>query len=390
VKEILYDSAVMGHHSEYISHIVEYLSDNATDKQYYFVVSEELPAKFPDIVKKSESISNIHWVFIPLLEISKLYSQNIITRSFSELKLVSRYAKELKAQHVHLLYFNIFQLALGFIRPKFTISGILFLQFYRMSTKSFRERVKYYRKYMTTKLYVRNSKLKKIFLLNDDKTVKYLNKEFKTDKFRMLPDPIPALTPAEGFDLRQHYKIEESRKVLLHIGSLGDRKGTFEIIESAALIAEELQSQICILLVGKAGNLETEKQIADGINKVSAKTKVKILWDNQFVPNDVMKSLFNQSDVVLMPYKNAEASSGILGHAMDSKTPVIATGSGLLKDIVLGYGAGALIDKVTEASIADAIGTINLSEYNATAVERFVQEHSSQRFVRTILAFQKF
>src|SRR5690606_31011159 len=110
----------MGHHSEYISHIVEYLSDNATDKQYYFVVSEELPAKFPDIVKKSESIPNIHWVFIPLLEISKLYSQNIITRSFSELKLVSRYAKELKAQHVHLLYFNIFQLALGFIRPKFT------------------------------------------------------------------------------------------------------------------------------------------------------------------------------------------------------------------------------------------------------------------------------
>lgn len=385
MNEILYDSVITGHHSEYVSHIVEYLSHNIQCKQYYIVVSEEFRVKFPDIVKKTESISGIHWVFIPTDEIKRLQSKSLILRSFREFRLVSKYAEEIGAQHVYLLYFNVFQLALGFIRPQFTVNGILFLQFYRMSTKSIRDRVKYYRKYMTTKLYARNPKLNTVFLLNDNRTVAYLNKEFKTDKFRMLPDPIPMLIPAESFDLKKHYMIDEHRKVYLHIGSLGDRKGTFEIIESATLISEGLQSQICILLVGKAGSPDIEKQITDRIAKVSGKTKVKLIWDRQFVSNDVMKSLFNQSDVVLMPYKNAEASSGILGHAMDSKTPVIATGSGLLKEIVLNYGAGMLVKDVTAASIADAIEIIDLYKYNFAKAEGFVQEHSFQSFAKTLL-----
>ncbi len=48
-----------------------------------------------------------------------------------------------------------------------------------------------------------------------------------------------------------------------------------------------------------------------------------------------MKSYFEQTDYFLIPYKNVESSSGILGHAIAAGKPVIATDKGLIGDFVL-------------------------------------------------------
>jgi len=355
VKKLFFDIQITGHHTEYISHLIDYLKVNEDANEYYFIVHPAFSLKFPIIFSKANDIKNVTWVEIKNEELKTLQHIGTIKKSFVEYKLMHRYAKRFKVNHVCLLYFNTFQLACLFFRPTYTISGILFLQFYRMSKNTLKEKLKYYRKYFTTKLYTLNPHIKKIFILNDKQTVSYLNNEFNTKIFEMLPDPIPDLKPLDDFDIYDYYNIDRKSKIFLHIGALGNRKGTFEVIESALFLPKEKQKEITILLVGCVSNNEIETLMLKKIATSSKNSDVNIVWDNQFVSNAQMKSLFNQCHAVLMPYKNAEASSGILGHAVAANKKVIATSGGLLKDLIKENNLGVLIPKVTAKTIAHAL-----------------------------------
>lgn len=382
--KLIYDSAITGHHSEYISHLVNYLSKYQSADVYYFVVSEEFKSAFPEIINKSTDCPSIIWELIPISRLKKMHKLSLVKRSFAELALVNEYVKEHSIKEVYLLYFNIFQIALIFKRPSFKVHGILFLQFYRMEQIKIKDKLKYYRKYLITKFYTLNRKIENVFILNDQKTVDYLNEEFRTSQFKMLPDPIPLLNPIPGFDVYKHYDIDRNCKIFLHIGSLGDRKGTFEIIESAKYIPQDAQNKIAILLVGKA-NEHDSSIMSLKVKKVANESKVVVLWDKQFVSNEMMKSLFDQCYAVLIPYKNAEASSGILGHAAMANKAVIAPKSGLLKEIIENYNLGVLIDKVESDFIAEAIVSLMESNICINKNNDFIKLHTNDIFATKLL-----
>lgn len=387
MKTLFFDIQITGHHTEYISHLVDYLNvQNDLQNEYVFVVHPDFNSKFPIIFKKANKIANIHWVAIKKEEYDRCMDGSVIRKYFYTYYLMNRYSKLFKVDHVCLLYFNIFQLATIFYRSPYTLSGILFLQFYRMNKDSFKDKLKYYRKYAITKLYTLNPKIKKIFVLNDLKTVSYLNNTFKTNIFKMLPDPIPALNPLEGFDIYEQYDSKKNRKIFLHIGSLGNRKGTFEVIDSAKHISLEKQAEIFILLVGKAENSSTAEIISNKIKENLNNSKVKIVWDNQFVSNEKMKSLFDQSFSVVMPYKNTEGSSGILGHSAAANKKVISTGKGLLKEIIEEHQLGVLLENVTPNEIALAMEKLLLGHDETIKLNKFVLEHSPNKFSELIIS----
>lgn len=385
MKKLFFDIQITGHHSEYINHLVDYLivNNDLTD-EYFFVVHPDFSKQFSEIVFKTQLVSNIRWIEITIEEFDKSQRGSLTRSSFSLFKLMNFYVKKYKVHHVFLLYFNSFQLSCIFYRPKYSISGILFLQFYRMSRSTLKNKIKYYRKYYITKLYALNPQIQGVLILNDVKTAEYLNREFNTTIFRMLPDPIPVLSPLEHFDIYEHYNIGRTRKIFLHIGSLGDRKGTFEIIEAAKHIQDDLQTEIAILLVGKASEEESEL-ISQKVEKAAEKSNVIVLWDNQFVSSEMMKSLFDQCTAVLIPYKNAEASSGILGHAVAAKKLVIATKSGLLQELVENNNLGITISDVNPKDIAKAI--INLKYYSIDQMgfHSFKEKHKTNEFAEQII-----
>lgn len=385
MRKLFFDIQITGHHSEYISHLIDYLfiNNNLTD-EYFFVVHPEFSERFPEIALKAKKLKNIVWIEIGIEEFNKSQRGSLIRSSFSLYKIMDSYAKQYKVDHVILLYFNTFQLSCIFYRSHYSISGILFLQFYRMNKNKIADKLKYYRKYLITKLYTLNNKIDTIFVLNDQKTVNYLNNEFRTSQFKMLPDPVPILSPIPGFDIYEHYNIDRNRKIFLHIGSLGDRKGTFEIIEAVKYIQDDMQNEIAILLVGKANEHETQL-LSLKLKKVIDESKITVLWDKQFVSSETMKSLFDQCFAVLIPYKNAEASSGILGHAAAANKAVIAPKSGLLKDIIEDYNLGVLIDRVESNLIADAIESLADSNYSLNKNQDFIGLHTTDIFVKKLL-----
>lgn len=382
--KLIYDSAITGHHSEYISHLVDYLSEVHSESVYYFVVSEEFKIAFPKVISKSKDCSFINWEFIPKSRIKKIHDLSLIKRSFAELSLVEEYSKNLSATEVFLLYFNIFQIALIFKRPIFRIKGILFLQFLRMEKATFKDKLKYYRKYLTTKLYSYNSKIISVFILNDENTVGYLNLEFKTNIYKMLPDPIPVYEEENNFDIYTYYNIPKNKKILLHPGSIDPRKGTYEIIDSIDLLKEKEIKEYAILIVGKAKS-DIENIIKQKLSTLKNK-HFTVVFDNTFVSNERLKSLFLQSYAVLMPYKNVEASSGVMGHATLMNKCVLAPDSGLIGEIIKKYKLGVLINKPSAFNIAKGIEDLRDFNIDELLSAKFASQHTVEVFCSSLLS----
>lgn len=382
---ILFDSEITGHHSEYLDHIVTYLVTNPSNDIYNFVVHPDFGIKFKNIASKSDKNPNIIWHALKPEEIASLKHLSIAKRSFAEFSLVEYYAKELIADTVYLLHFNAFQLALTVKRPQFKIKGILFNQFFRMAPKRWKEKMKYSRKYLITKLYCTNSAIESVFVLNDSKSVTLFNQKFDTDIFKMLPDPIPDIEPLHDFLLREKYNLHTKKKIFLHFGSLAVRKGTLDVIEAATAIPAEKQNDIVILLVGKAESTATEQQMQERIAHARKYSAVEIIWENHFVSNALMKSLFLQSTAVVMPYKNPEASSGILGHALAAKKPVIITGKGLLRELVEEHNFGILLDSISPKSIAQALLEVQDIRADTKSYIDYINEHTPIKFAEILM-----
>ena len=386
MKKLVFDTAITGHHSEYIGHLIDYLFEvNQIQTEYYFVVHPNFSNTFPKIFDKASKVKNVHWRPISDSELRRIEGKNGVWSSLMAFRTMDTYAKKLEVNHVIALDFHPVKYGSIFYTPSYTISSILFLLFHRLDKTNKNQKIEYYKRYFFSKWNSANKQLKKIFILNDLDAVAFMNKEFNTNCFTMLPDPIPKLKPLENFNIYEYYEIGQERNIFLHIGALGDRKGTREVIETAKYLSKANQKKIAILLAGKASKVEDEELYLELIETLKKNTEVQIIWDNQFVPNQMMKSLFDQCDTVLLPYKNAEFSSGILGHAAAANKRVIATNAGLIRELVVKYRLGELLNEPTSREIAKKMTQLLNEKFNTTGQSSFVKEHSPMTFAKLIL-----
>ncbi|SHN06905.1 Glycosyltransferase involved in cell wall bisynthesis [Cyclobacterium lianum] len=378
---LLFDIFITGHHSEYINHLVDYIVEKDTTNEFFFVVHPIFLNEFPYIKEKSVTNKNINWVEVSQKEFDSSCNGNILKKSLRLYRIMNKYALLYKVEHAILLSLNSFQFSLSIFRSSYGISGILFKQFSRTSKS--RNPIMYYRKYLQTFLVTINKKIKEIFILNDDVTVNYLNLQFRTSIFKVLPDPIPEILPLKGFDMYKQYNIDKGKAVFLHIGSLGERKGTFDILKSVELLPIEVRNKIFVLLVGKVNS-----EIENRINKMIEELNISSVcfFENDFVSNEKMKSLFLQCSSVLVPYKNPESSSGIIGHAAASKKPVISPSLGLLGELVKTYDLGFTIKENSPKCISQAIiGVLDTPFTKTSRQMEFVKSHSPCSFSKIIL-----
>lgn len=384
---IIYDSDISGHHPEYISHIVTYLININTNDNYYFIVPNEFHLTYPEIIEISKNVNFINWIYILDEHITKIHKYSMLRRSFAEFILVRKYAISTSANHVLLMYINIFQISLILFHPSFKISGILFMQFLRMDKSSWNSKIKFLRKYITTILLRFNKNISSIFILNDTRTALTLNQKLKTDIFHMLPDPIPQWNSINKRNIREKYQIKENKMIFLHCGLLSDRKGTLEILESIDFLTPSQHKKICILIAGKANNSAYEEVLKAKIENIIKYTDINIIWDNGHILNERLKSLYKECDYVLLPYKNPEASSGNLGHTINADKPVIITGKGLLKEIASKYCQHVFLSEINGSEIAKAIGKCieNKWSYPTASRELFISNHHPNKFSTILL-----
>ena len=385
---LFYDIKALGHHAEYINHIVDYLvKDNSIKNTYYFVVQENFTKDFSEITNKALSHSNIHFLEVQIDDNSKLSVSNRFFRSINHFKVMDGYANKLKIDICYLLDMNVFQLAIGLNKISYKIKGILFMQFTNMTINSLKTGYFYLRRFFPLLLCMKNKNIDSVFLLNDVKSAIKLNKKFKKNNvFKQLPDPIPNIEINHFSDLKNEYKIKQDAKVFLHFGGLSGRKGVLEIVEAAELISERIQEKIVILIVGKTANPNFQTILQENINTANINTKVKLIWDNKYVSNEKMAKLFKLCDFVLIPYKNPEGSSGILGHALQAKKPVIGPSIGLLGELIDKYEMGYCLNEINAKEIAFAINKYETIVSNENLFNEFLESRRPRNFVEALLS----
>jgi glycosyltransferase involved in cell wall biosynthesis len=376
-KTLIYDSGISGHHTEYLEHLARYLKESDNLQEYYFLVNPKFTEKFAYITEITKNANNVHWIFLQQKEYEKINSGQQFVQSFKIYFLLKRYAGKLNISQIIIMHFNTLQLAFCFFRPQFKVFGILFLQFFRQSKNTLKEKIRYYRKYFITKMFAHNSSLENIFILNDEKAAQYFNREFKTNIFRILSDPVPDLKPLENFDVYKEYGIDHRRKIHLHIGALSERKGTLEILNSILFLDKKEQEQICFFFAGKSIDDIFKKKLSEQIDYYRESSSVQIVWIDEFISKELMKTLFDQCFCALLPYKMPEASSGIYGHAVAAGKRIIGNSQGLLGELVENYELGITIDKINSEQIAEGIK----KSYKIINKEQTIRQMNNTPFV---------
>lgn len=333
---LVFTTDCKGHHLEYLHHYYDYALRDVGNK-YVFCVSKDFQK-----VKSTYSwpeAGNISFDFIADDDLKKCIKGgngflNIIKLSFAKSLYLKKKCKEHNIDVVHTIMLMEYLPALPFFLPsKIDFRGIVYRIALNDKTLSFKSRIIEKIKYS---LLVNSRIFKKIFVLNDKRSVEVLNEKYHTTKFQFLPDPFPQTEQPQN--VREKLNIPAENKIFLHFGGLGRRKGTLLIADAISCMKDA--KGFTFVFAGRISK-DCEKEfyhIIKGVNNGA-----QILVYNEFCTYEFLNSLAYTADYMLIPYENVTQSSGVLGYAAQYDKPVVGPDAGLLGDLIRNYRLGKLI-----------------------------------------------
>ncbi|MBD5353580.1 MAG: glycosyltransferase [Bacteroides sp.] len=362
--QIIYSSSVIGHNLEYLHHIYEVC---LSKKHLNFVFL--VPCSFLKYKNRFywEESNNIIFEFIPEEQLTKKQNSSIFLRSIYLCKILKKCFKRHSTNRAFST--NIIELLpwAPFILKKARISGIMYIlsYFYHSDYSS----IKLLKSKLINRILIKSSIFNKILLLNDHIIPQTLNNRNNYNRFIALADPLPPNPSGKIINLRESLGISADKKIFLHIGGLGIRKGTLDIIDSFNYIPKDIIQTYCFLFIGRIS--QSIKEIfTKKINYWKSKGLQIIVEDGGYCSYERFYSMCNTSDVILIPYKNVYQSSGVLGFAAYAKKPVIGPDKGLLANLISNYQLGICIDttpenlsKTYEKAVAFKVNTDKAQNY---------------------------
>jgi len=251
--------------------------------------------------------------------------------------------------HVLVLELTRLELPLALFGSPVPLSAILFVQYPELPRG-----LKFFFKQCKTRLLLWRAPVKNLFLLNGEKSCRYLADCFGgRTRFIPVPDPAPEVSAEPDFSLRTHFTIPNDRKIFLFFGAFSRRKGADVLLEALRQITPPVANQSAFVFCGEP-EASYQKEFQGSLAEIRGRGVLEIHIESTFVSDERMVALFEQSDVVLMPYTRPEYSSGILALATRAGTPVLGPDTGLLGRLIIENGLGA-ITPITSAALAAAL-----------------------------------
>lgn len=297
-------------------------------------------------------------------------------------QLFRKACREHSPDHALILELTSLELAFALCGAPCPVSAILFVQYPELSRG-----LKFFFKEWKTGLLLRRAPVRNLFLLNGEESCRYLASRFGTQThFIPLADPSPEITAEIDFSIRREYRIGDGQTVFLFFGAVSPRKGADVLIEGLHLLPPEAAAKSVFLFCGEPER-GYQQVFAQAVARLrAARPDITLNVEDHFVSDQRMMALFEQSDVVLMPYTRPEYSSGILALAAKAGTPVIGPVGGLLGRLILQNGLGAVStvspEKLMEAMMASVQSLPVVDKKRCAA---FVQRSRPKQFAHTIL-----
>lgn len=371
MKILIYDSEITGHHLEYMHHIYSYAVNSANE--FIFVVNRAFVQE-KDKFDWPEA-SNVEFVYLTEDEQSATECSNLLKSGFKSSLILRKYVKQLGVDRVWLIMFMKLMPFLPFLLPKgVPVSGILYRIYLYDKIKFsglrlFLEEIRY-------KILSKHKNIGKIFVLNDKESAKQLNEMYKTQNFVYLPDPIPYIDCTKLTSVREMLSVDEKKVVYLHFGALDYRKGTIELLQAIDLLDSKIAEEKFFVFAGKI-NAEMKDEFYKLLEKNRNRHRIRVF--DEFCSYEFLNNLCYSCDAILVPYKNAIHSSGVIGYASFFKKPIIGPAAGMLGKIIEQYSMGVLLDEISPESIKNA-----LLQDLPNGSDLYVNEHKIENFCKVV------
>jgi glycosyltransferase involved in cell wall biosynthesis len=131
--------------------------------------------------------------------------------------------------------------------------------------------------------------------------------------------------------LREQFKIE-NEFVILSFGMIRKYKGIPCLIEAFDLLPAEIGRQCRLIIAGEDWN--EDNMILPSIE--NSKYKEKIIYQPNFIPDEILPDYFSIADIVVLPYLKS-CGSGVANIAMAYGKPLIISNLETMKDCCGNY-----------------------------------------------------
>ena len=399
---IIFELGYGGHYASYIRYLTEYWCQQQLEGRLTCVVSPQFVEQHSDVVAIAKQSSSLQFVSISPAQADKLVPRKNplyrAIRSFQEWKLLSKYAKELNANHCLLLYFDSFQAAIASrLKLSCPFSGIYFrptfhyrsFSSYSPTRKEIFQQIR--EKFITLPRVMQHPQLKNLFCL-DPFAVKHMERFNSSAKAIHLPDPVPIAKSADSHKLEQFKQglgREGDRKIALMFGALYDRrKGLDKVLTAISLLPPELCQKLCLLLVGQV-YLQDNPALAQQLTEVS-QYPVQIVIRDEFVPEEDVQLYHQSADIILAPYQRHVGMSGALVNAAAAGKPLLTSEFGLMGEITRQWQLGLAVNSTKPSEIARGLVRCLRSPEelsNPKKMKAFAEQNSHTCFATVIFNY---
>ncbi|WP_172637986.1 glycosyltransferase family 4 protein [Lactiplantibacillus plantarum] len=192
-----------------------------------------------------------------------------------------------------------------------------------------------------------------------------------SDKIVVIPNyvRIPKVTKKYYYD----NKIN-----LLFLGYIGDRKGTYDLIDAIQLLVSNGKKNIILRIAGN-GEIDKCKRI---IKEKNLESYIKIIgWANE----EKKDKLLRESDILILPSR-FESFGIVVLEAMAYKIPAICGDKGFTKELVSNGKDGYIAETGNPESIAKAILSIsnNVSTFGKNGFIKVSQNFSEEKVIKKL------
>lgn len=161
-----------------------------------------------------------------------------------------------------------------------------------------------------------------------------------------------------GIDLNQYQKTDKNiarakygidDRYILFVGRISRQKGIIHLIDAVKYLSKDVKVVLC------ASSPDTEEIKLEMEEKV--KLYPNIIWINKMVTKEEVIELYSNAEVFVCP--SVYEPFGIINlEAMACKTPVVASATGGIKEVVVDGETGFLVEPGNSLELANHINTL--------------------------------
>jgi glycosyltransferase involved in cell wall biosynthesis len=384
MKFLIFDTILNGHHTDYITYLVDYWWEHQLPGELWVVTPRGFSATLSAEAKK---YPGIHCLELNDDELQSAQKGTTLRRSFSEWNLFVKYARQVRPTQALLMYFDLFQMGMWLgEKPPCPVSGIYFRpSFHYPAQLSVKEKAVALRKKWLLGRVLSNPSLSHLFCL-DKSSVKTIRK--MSNRVRVLPlsDPVRkyAISTHEVEALRETLDIDPHRKVFLVFGYLDNRKGIEPVLDAIDQLTPTERANFTLILAGPISD-EYRHLIDDRINSLKSGTQVVCLYEKRLGP--AIQMLFDLSDFVLTLYQKHIGMSSIVVRAALARKPLISSDFGYMGSLVDTEALGTTVNSESIPSIVEAFRQALRGEisFSGPAVRALSEQNTAQQFARQII-----